>query len=402
MLAVHSYKAGHFAPAAGPRDPALPGHTRNVSSIARPQHLAPEVQRSCSDVTPFLKTQLYSGSRREKIWSNLRRLSSTSFRADPNGPPLGLTRGKSERERNTNVSIDFMSPEGASAPQIVKAAQPGSRFEVMGLIKNGHDIEERHVHSHRSVLLVAAHRGNVEVVDLLLQCNARLDIMDKSGSMALHLAASRSHCHAVQLIISHDADIEAKDVRIITALHYACEEGHLGVDEIFLDNTMDINVAGCDRRTPLICAAATGRLSVVELLLNRKASQRRVDDGGMTALHWAAFNEQVDIVELLSRKKGMLAMTNAVGRTPLHLAVMKCQFSVVEGITRKETSIEICCHSGLTALYYACIANNNHITRLFAHGKIRHRSSNGERPSSSTSHSSCRSQRFCGTTHFTL
>lgn len=45
-------------------------------------------------------------------------------------------------------------------------------------------------------LLAASSRGHVETVDLLLKCNARVDVFDNEGRSALHLAAG-------ELIIIH-------------------------------------------------------------------------------------------------------------------------------------------------------------------------------------------------------
>ena len=41
-------------------------------------------------------------------------------------------------------------------------------------------------------LLAAASRGHMETVDLLLKCNARVDVFDNEGRSALHLAAGWS------------------------------------------------------------------------------------------------------------------------------------------------------------------------------------------------------------------
>ncbi|KAJ5099179.1 hypothetical protein N7532_006180 [Penicillium argentinense] len=140
------------------------------------------------------------------------------------------------------TSIDF----GGPIPQIIKAAQEGSCDDVERLIEQGCDIEECHTRSHRNALLVAAHWGNADIVELLIQRRAKLNVIDTGGWPAFYLSASRGHRdHAAskrgdseiaQLLISHNADLEANDRNMMTALHHACERGHSETISILLDN----------------------------------------------------------------------------------------------------------------------------------------------------------------------
>ncbi|KAL3479441.1 ankyrin repeat-containing domain protein [Aspergillus californicus] len=379
------------------------GHSNSVamSPTARTPTLG-HARRSKSDSTHLPQPDRSLGSKRERFQSVLRRLSQTSIKSgsSPQNSIRGLTDGSTSTRRrpynrDVNTSIDLKSPDGASAPLIVKTAQTGSWSDIEKLIERGCDLEAKHLQSRRTALLVAAHCGNEGVVDLLIQKNARLDAVDKSGSTALHLAASRGHCGVLKLLLSEALNIEARDSKgrtalwvaaerakvnaradaqmtslhiaakqgdeaivklldatMMTALHYACENDHARIMEILLDNKLSVDVPGCDKRTPLICAAA------------RKASVGCVDDVGMTALHWAAYNGHVEIVEILSGKKSWLAKVNSAKRTALHLAAMNSQFAVVELLLRKGISIEARCQSGLTALHYACLANSTEISKL--------------------------------------
>ena len=133
-------------------------------------------------------------------------------------PVVESASGRRGYARDFNTSINLKTLEGASAPVIVKTAQTGSRDDVERLIQSGHDIEARHIHSRRNALLVAAHCGNDEIVDLLIQNNARLDVADGSGSTAVHLAASRGHLEALGLLLSENVDIETRNSQGRTAL----------------------------------------------------------------------------------------------------------------------------------------------------------------------------------------
>ncbi|KAL4877668.1 ankyrin repeat-containing domain protein [Aspergillus karnatakaensis] len=370
-LVLPRHPSGTISPTMGhSSSPALSPTSRTPSSN--------HSRRSKSDSTIAPQLDQKFGSKRGKIQYMFRRLSQASTRSgsSSNGPLRGKT------------SIDLKSPEGASAPLIVKTAQIGSC-----------NLEAKHLQTRRTALLVAAHCGNEAVVNLLNRKNARLDAVDKSGSTALHLAASRGHCgiiellllmrsalwvavergeiEAVQVLLSYkmtalhlaskqgdDEIVKLLDGAMMTALHYACEKGHIKVIEILTDNKINVDVPGSDRRTPLICAAAAGQVPATELLLKRKASSRCADDAGMTALHWAAYNGHTEIVEILSNRKSSLTTVNIAGRTALHLAAMNSHFAVAELLLRKQLPVEARCLSGLSALHYACLANSTEIARL--------------------------------------
>lgn len=80
----------------------------------------------------------------------------------------GSIRRKQKFDADFNTSIDFTASSGEFIPQIIKAAQEGSRDEVERLIDQGCDIEARHSGSNRNAFLVAAHCGNDDIVDLLI------------------------------------------------------------------------------------------------------------------------------------------------------------------------------------------------------------------------------------------
>ncbi|KAL4955269.1 ankyrin repeat-containing domain protein [Aspergillus filifer] len=334
------------------------GHSNSVA-------LSPAARTPSSNPTRRSKSD--SGSRREKIQSVSSPQSST--RVLTNGSGHGR---RCPHDKDIKTSIDLSSPDGSIIPLI--------------LIERGCDLEAKHLQSRRTALLVAAHCGNEEVVDLLICKNARLDAVDKSGSTALHLAASRAinleardsrgrEVEATQLLLLAKAKVNPRADAQMTALHIAAKQGddaivkllvksgadlevkdsHLAVIDILLDNKVDVDLPGCDKRTPLICAAAVGELPATQLLLNKKASSRCSDDFGMTALHWAAYNGHTEVVELLSSKKGSLAVVNVAKRTALHLAIMNSHFAV----------------SGMTALHYACLANSADIEAQVEDGSQR-------------------------------
>uniref|UniRef100_A0A4W5NWE9 Uncharacterized protein n=1 Tax=Hucho hucho TaxID=62062 RepID=A0A4W5NWE9_9TELE len=76
-----------------------------------------------------------------------------------------------------------------------------------------------------SPLLLASERGHTEVVRILLQNHARVDVFDEDGKAALHLAAERGHEDIADILLSHKAFVNAKTKLGLTPLHLGAQNG---------------------------------------------------------------------------------------------------------------------------------------------------------------------------------
>lgn len=70
-------------------------------------------------------------------------------------------------------------------------------------------------------LHVAAQRGLIHVMRVLLEKGAAPNAKDFEGETPLHLAALNDQSRAIRLLLAHDADIDAKDNEGRTPLHHA-------------------------------------------------------------------------------------------------------------------------------------------------------------------------------------
>lgn len=319
--------------------------------------------------SPSLGTRS-SGSRREKIRSMLRRLS-TSGSASP--ITTSLTIGSPDTRRNRcrdfNISIDLKTTEGASAPLIVKVAQTGSRVDVERLIQSNHDIEARHIHSRRNALLVAAHCGNEEVMDLLIQNNARLEVADGAGCTALHLAASRGHIGVLGLLLLENVDIEARNFSGRTALWLAAEQGQLDAARILVATHAKVNSRANNQMTALHVAARQGYAEVVELLISQGADSEAKDALMMTALHYACEEGHPGVIELLFNNKIDINVSGSDRRTPLICAAAMGRFPVVQLLLKKKASSRSADDAGMTAIHWAAFNGHAEVVDLLSQKK---------------------------------
>lgn len=82
------------------------------------------------------------------------------------------------------------------------------------LIDKGADVNASPVPSSRdTALTIAADKGHVRFVELLLSRNAMVEVKNKKGNSPLWLAANGGHLAVVELLYNLDADIDSQDNR---------------------------------------------------------------------------------------------------------------------------------------------------------------------------------------------
>jgi len=353
---------------ARPYESVLPkqGCSKSVSGI-KPSQPDQNIRRWHSESTSFSNKPSSLGSKRDKFKSVLRRLSTSSRsnltaaspRSSVTSPTVGSTRGRRGRESDFTTSIDLTSAAGASAPPIVKAAQSGSRFDIETLIENGHDIEARHAYSRQNALAVAAHCGKEDIVDLLIQSNARLNVQDASGSTPLHLAASRGHCAVLRRLLPEQVDIEAKDSNGRTALWVAASNGQLEATQLLIENHARVNARADNQMTALHAAAKRGDEEMAELLISHDADMEARDSTMMAAIHYACEGGHLNVIELLLNNKANIDALGNDRRTPLICAAATGQLLATQLLLRRKASSRCVDEGGMTALHWA--AYNGHV-----------------------------------------
>ena len=149
----------------------------------------------------------------------------------------------------------------------------------------------------RGYLFVAATKGHLEVVRLLLEAGADKDAAERHRP--LHFAALEGHLEVVRLLLEAGADKDAADTDGDTALHIAALGGRLEVVRLLLDAAAEKDAAARHGETALHFAAQEGHLEVVRLLLEAGADKDAATRNGATAVCLASKNCHLEVVRLL-------------------------------------------------------------------------------------------------------
>jgi ankyrin repeat protein len=161
------------------------------------------------------------------------------------------------------------------APTIYQAAQAGNVRELRRLLSRGGADASASRDDYRGYtpLMLAAQRGQVDAMTVLLDAGADPNALSTSGQSALSIAAGWGHEPAVRCLLAHGANA---------------------------NGTRDGKIA-CD--PPLVCAARSGMSSpqIVNLLIQSGADVNQPDSEGTTPL-------------LAARNAGLDELVNALFR----------------------------------------------------------------------------------------
>lgn len=161
-----------------------------------------------------------------------------------------------------------------------------------------------------TALIPAAERGHVAVVsELLKRTDVNVNHINHLGWTALLEAIVLSnggerHQQIVQLLIEHGADVNIADKEGVTPLAHAQRRGYKEIAQLLQKagarvEAQTTRLSPAERDKQLILAARAGNLEQVKQLLAQGASVTTRDDSGATALIAAAYRNQVAIAELL-------------------------------------------------------------------------------------------------------
>ncbi|KRT80913.1 Ankyrin repeat-containing protein, partial [Oryctes borbonicus] len=113
---------------------------------------------------------------------------------------------------------------------LMEAASGGYVEVGRVLLDKGADVNATPVPSSRdTALTIAADKGHVRFVELLLCRGAAVEVKNKKGNSPLWLAANGGHLSVVELLYNLNADIDSQDNRKVSCLMAAFRKGHVKV-----------------------------------------------------------------------------------------------------------------------------------------------------------------------------
>ncbi|KAI1416701.1 putative ankyrin repeat protein [Hypoxylon sp. FL1857] len=208
-----------------------------------------------------------------------------------------LVKVAADLKNETSQNSDTDSPK----PPLIHAVRIGFRECVRVLLDNGADPNVRCKSG--SALSEAVERNDIDIVRMLLEKNADLNHPDDDEATLLMRAVQTGNTDLVSLLIQHGAKVDlAEDSDDIckTPLSLAASLGNMEMVNLLLDKRADVNFCGAGSDSPLFSALYTNKPDIAKIFIDRGADVHWAAEDGWGPLH-AAYRIPGVIPELLKR-----------------------------------------------------------------------------------------------------
>jgi ankyrin repeat protein len=253
---------------------------------------------------------------------------------------------------STNSSVFFDNMDHDFFKKLIEIVYKYSKYHpdynpvriVSLLLKSGADPNESNMFGTTS-LMAAASMANYEIVRLLLEHAAAIDLEDTEGKTALMYAVNSSleelidsliHLRLVSSTIKL-TDFLTPPMLILLKPRFEPQK-ELCVNYL-IESGADIHAKDKKGIPILIHAARTGNLNVVKNLVGHGASINTKSPRGITALYAAAINGHTEIADFLIHEGADIDVRLNDGETPLMAAVWNGQVDMVDLLLKKGANV---------------------------------------------------------------
>lgn len=208
--------------------------------------------------------------------------------------------------------------------------------------------------------------------------------LNDRGQTALHMAAARGDVDQLKLILSHGADANKCDRDGVTPLRYAIRAGHLDVVKALIQSKkVDVNFISDDGVSHLHSAVWRGKRQIAVALIEAGADvDARKNEHLQTPLHLCAHRDDHQMAAILIKAGAKLDVPDHGGATAVQLAAYAGSVNVLDHLLKADSSQDIdhmAFAYGMSAFHFA--VRNGHVRvveRLIDAGAdLTHKTENG-------------------------
>uniref|UniRef100_A0A8C6S9S6 Ankyrin repeat domain 6b n=1 Tax=Neogobius melanostomus TaxID=47308 RepID=A0A8C6S9S6_9GOBI len=250
----------------------------------------------------------------------------------------------------------------ALSERLLVASHKGQLQNVVQLINKGAEVAVTKFG--RSPLHLAAHKGHIEVVQVLLRAGCDLDIQDDGGQTALHRAAVQGNTQVISALLQESCALDRQDKDGNTALHEVSWHGFSQSVKLLVKAGANVHAKNKAGNTALHLACQNGHTQSTKVLLLGGSQPDTPNQAGDTCLHVAARYNHLSIIRILLGAFCSVSHKNLAGDTPLHVAAALNHKKTVSLLLEAGADSRICNNAGHTALDLAREHNSPQVALL--------------------------------------
>ena len=266
----------------------------------------------------------------------------------------------------------------------------GWRGGVEFLIKSGADVNAKEISLGNAPLHRAAFRGHKDIVILLLQNGAEVNVSNKVKETPLHKAVDVGSMDIMKILLEHGANPNPLGKDDMAPLHIASRyrESPEALS-ILIEHGADVSIVGGDGRQPLHVASANHNKEAALILLENGADINAKDKEGFTPLHEVTFTDfppwdgkwksvvanqesyegRQEFISFLVGRGAEVNSRNNKGETPLHILVTYMSEKLLVLFLKLGADVNAKDNQGQTPLHRAVLfSRSDLVPHLVKHG----------------------------------
>lgn len=218
-------------------------------------------------------------------------------------------------DRST-ILLEMENQHGETALQ--SAAMVNNHVAVSILLHYHANLDSGTSRNGITALMYAAARDHVEVLKLLINAGADMNIADNEGLSASSWGAWNGCGAAVRLLLDAGADSRSQERDGKMLLHRASESGSVEIAQVLLDLGANVLALDQEGKPPLHYCR---NIPMIDILLSHGANINSLDYNGRSCLHTAAERGHAGVIRYLIEKGATVYVEDEFGQTPLHAAI---------------------------------------------------------------------------------
>lgn len=175
-------------------------------------------------------------------------------------------------------------------------------------------------------LHLGAELGFAQIMSILIKAQANVNALSETMTTPLYLAAQNGHLDAVELLFKEKGDLISFRPNVnFSALSISIHNKHFEVAE-FLLNLYDkdqINLGSPESANALYWSTCRGNILLSQKLLDRGADDTIAMYDGDTVLHAASYAGSKELLKIFADRGKDINVQNKDGKTPAHLLIKK-------------------------------------------------------------------------------
>lgn len=254
----------------------------------------------------------------------------------------------------THVQLPSM-PLGASG--LHACASLGERDLAKKLLRSGMSVTST-TKEQQMPLHWAVQFGHIAIAQLFLDQNPPIDAQDSQGNTALHIAVRgrQGDEDMVRLLVQAGARMDIRNTKGFTPLRWCLKYGLRDKATPLIEHQAEVDVEDSNGHTPLRLAMWYGQLEMIKLMvLNGCNVNKQGSEDGWSVLHHAAQFGYEPLTKFLLDNKAEVELRDKDGLTPLRWAIMHSNLSTAKLLLDSGADVNTTSNDKSTPLIQATI-----------------------------------------------